>query len=368
MFKSIKENLLISGLVLGATVGAGLFVLPGVFAAAGWAVGLLSMFVVVLAISFTHSLFWRALVKSGGGSGLLALVKGRLGKWAGGVAFWTLVGGLTLTLAAYLNLGTGFLKIIFPSLGTPLLVFWIAASLPALFGLKKMARLDIGVVSAMVALILFIFISAPDKTAIFSYPAVLGGGAAASFGALLFSLAGWTAVEPALKLSRDKGGDNKARFLGFGTVFSAVLFLLFIIGIFGSSPTVSGDTISGLTSWPGWKLETLALLGTFTILSVHMMISAEIKRSLASSYGREEIPGILYVIFIPLLLVLGGLNEFQKTVSLAGGVFLAGQYIFILLVSKKILDSSGAEKFFANFLIFIFSLSALYQAYAFIVK
>jgi len=368
VLNKIKENLLISGLVLGATVGAGLFVLPGVFAAAGWAIGLISMFVVVLSISFAHSLFWRALAKSGGGNGLLALIKEKLGKWAGGVAFWTLVGGLTLTLAAYLNLGAGFLTIIFPSLGTPLLVFWMAASLPALFGLKKLVRLDIGVVSAMVVLILFIFFSAPNKSAVFLYPAALGGGAIASFGALLFSLAGWTAVEPALKLSRGKNGDNKAIFLGLGTVFSAVLFLLFITGIFGSSPTISGDTISGLASWPGWKLGALALLGTFTILSVHMMISAEIKRSLASNYGHEEMLGILYVIFIPLLLVLAGLNEFQETVSLAGGVFLAGQYIFILLVSKKILGSSGAEKFFANFLIFIFSLSALYQAYAFIVK
>ncbi len=368
MFKSIKENLFISGLVLGATVGAGLFVLPGVFAATGWAIGLISMFTVVLSISFIHTFFWRALKKSGGGSGLLALIKEKLGNGAGVAGFWALVVGLTLTLSAYLNLGAGFLKTIFPSLTAPLFVFWIIASLPALFGLKKLAKLDTLVVLAMTGLIFFIFFSAPDKSAVFSYPAALGGGAVASFGVFLFSLAGWTAVEPALKLSRGRPGDKKEMFLTLGTVFSAILFLLFIAGILGSTPTVSGDTVSGLTSWPGWKLGILAILGTFTILSVHMMISVEIKNSLIQKYGREEISGALYVIFIPLLLVLAGLNEFQKTVSLAGGMFLAGQYILIILVSKKILKPSGAENFFANFLIFIFSLSALYQAYIFIVK
>lgn len=369
MFKKIKENLFLSGLIAAATIGAGLFALPGVFNASGWGIALVSMALVAACIIFAHRIFWETLHKSDGAHGLLGLVRARLGARAGFLAFWAIVGGLTLTLAAYLNLGGEFLRVIFPGLGASALsVFWIIASFPALFSLKRFAKLEAGVVSVMAAIILFIFFSAPEKTAIFNSPFVLPGGAFISFGALLFSLSGWTAIEPIAKLTREKNFNRKPFFIALGTIFAAILFLLFVAGIFGSTQTITGDTISGLLGWPAWRLKALALLGLFTIFSVHTMISAEIKNSLHRDSRWEETTAVAFVIFAPLILVLAGLNKFQEIVSLAGGVFLATQYFFIVLVSKESLKLKNGKKLFANLLLIIFALSAIYEAYRFLMK
>jgi len=98
------------------------------------------------------------------------------------------------------------------------------------------------------------------------------------------------------------------------------------------------------------------------------MISTEVKNSLSRDSHWGDIAAVSFVIFAPLLLVWAGLNEFQTVVALAGGIFLAGQYFFIILVSKKILKFAGWKNFFANVLLLVFIASALYEAYRFILQ
>src|SRR6185312_1068239 len=101
------------------------------------------------------------------------------------------------------------------------------------------------------------------------------------FGVILFGLAGWTGIEPAYE-SRKKGGRKYApwRALAIGTFAAATLSLMFAAGVLGSASHITTDTISGLSDWPLWKRDALALLGLCAVSTVFMPIAREIKNSL----------------------------------------------------------------------------------------
>ena len=76
---------------------------------------------------------------------------------------------------------------------------------------------------------------------------------------------------------------------------------------------------------------------------------------------------MLFVIFVPLLLVFAGLSNFLRVISLAGGVFLSLQYVLIALVGQRVLQFRGAKKTFLNFIVLVFLFAVVYEVYFFII-
>lgn len=364
-----------AGLVAATTLGAGIFALPYVFLKAGWLAGLFYLVVLAAVMVLAHILYFRVLQKTGEKNRLLGLARLYLGEFGFIVGLLAILCGLILTLVIYLILAGQFVRLLFPSVPTALAAacFWLAAALPLLLKERRSVGLEVLGIILMAGIIFFIFFSSNPAGALSIVSALNLRSLFLPFGAVLFALAGWTAVEPVF----DSEKRSKSEFtpavqpylaLAAGTLVAAALYLVFVVGIFGSPGAITPDTISGLFGWPTYKLILLAALGLFAIWTSYLPIGLEIKHSFENDLRLRHASSLGLVIFLPPILLFLGLNNFSRVIGLVGGVFLTLQYLLIILVGKKVLEIRGAKGLFLNLLSFVFILAAVYEVYYFVVN
>ena len=186
------------------------------------------------------------------------------------------------------------------------------------------------------------------------------------FGHVLFALAGWTAVYPLYEVSKKR--KNLIYPLLFGTGVSVVIYLFFVLGVTSGASSITPDAISGLTDWPKWQIDLLAVLGLFAIWTSYGPIGLEIRNSFEKDLRVPRSVSFSAVLFVPLILIWLGFNNFLETVGLVGGVFLAFQYLLIVLVSRKVLALKGFKRIVSDLVILIFALAIVYEIYYFVIR
>jgi len=97
-------------------------------------------------------------------------------------------------------------------------------------------------------------------------------------------------------------------------------------------------------------------------------LAREIRGALEKDLRWNSIVSRGAIIFLPLIAVLSGFNNFLIIVSLAGGVFIGTQYLLIISVGRRALDLSSREKILLDMLSVIFICAAIYSIYTFIVR
>ena len=76
----------------------------------------------------------------------------------------------------------------------------------------------------------------------------------------------------------------------------------------------------------------------------------------------------LFIVFVPLIVVLSGFNQFIVVLALAGGCFIALQYLLILAVGRRALALSSFQKILLDIVMAVFVVVIVYEAYGFVVK
>ncbi|HVM76677.1 MAG TPA: aromatic amino acid transport family protein [Candidatus Paceibacterota bacterium] len=364
----------IAGIVAAATVGDGVFALPFVFYVAGWAVGLAYLAILGLFVVVAHVVYLETLEKEGEKERLLGLAEhhfGRFGFWLG---FLAIVIGLLLTLVAYLILGTNFIGLALPGVPTAyaFIVFWVFISAIALASDKELRALELTGIACTSAIIVIIFFSAWPNILFPGVPAINPQNIFLPFGAILFSLAGWTSIEPAYEARKkhERKSNSPWRALAMGTLFAALLYAMFASGIIGSatSAMITPDTASGLAAWPLWKKDLLAALGLLAVATVYLPISREIKNSLEKDLHWPKGSSRPLVVLLPPILIFLGLNNFLAVVGLVGGAFLSLQYLLIISVGRKSLKLNLAQGILLDLIGAVFIVAAVYSVYAFVVR
>jgi amino acid permease len=363
----------IAGIVAAATVGDGVFALPYVFYTAGWLLGIFYLAILATFIITAHVIYLKTLDAGDEKKRLLGLAKkyfGMIGFWVG---FLAIVIGLLLTLVAYLILGTQFIHLALPMvhLRYAFVVFWLLISIVALMGDKGVRALELFGIGCTSLIIIIIFISAWPNILFSGAPAINWQNIFLPFGAVLFSLSGWTSIEPAFEARKNHGrSKTKApwRALAFGTVFAALLYAMFASGIIGSTSMITPDTASGLASWPIWKKDLLAALGLIAVATVYLPISREIKNALEKDLHWPKGSSRPLVVLVPPALILLGLNNFLAVVGLVGGAFLSTQYLLIISVGRRALKLGSVQKVLLDIVALVFVIAAVYSIYQFIVR
>ncbi|MEK7195131.1 MAG: hypothetical protein AAB655_00355 [Patescibacteria group bacterium] len=360
-----------AGVMSATTIGAGMFALPYVFTKSGWLVGLFYLSALVILIVFIHLIYWRVLVATDGRKRLLGLVKEHGGIFGYYVGFISIVIGLLLALVIYLILGAQFIKILWPQAGyfLSLLLFWAVSVLPLLFKERRIITLEILGIFFMAAIILLVFLTSDVGRWLSYVPIAETKNLLLPFGVVLFSLAGWTAIEPLYSTRKDSGQSISLPVVSFtlGTLLTAFLYLFFVVGILGSASTIMPDAVSGLSNWSPWKLGILSALGLFAIWTSYMPIGLEVKNSLIDDLGWKPTRSLFVVIFAPILLVFSGFNNFLSVLGLAGGVFLSMQYLFMAWVGLKVLSLSRVKRVLLGLVSVTFFLGTIYEIYYFVV-
>ncbi len=367
-----KDFLKIAAIIAAATVGDGVFALPFIFYKSGWLLGLLYLAFLATIVIVAHVIYLRVLEQEDEKERLLGLVKIYFGKWGFGIGFFAIVAGLLLAIVAFLVLGGRFVSLLLPSIPPlyALIAFWAFTTIPILLRDRRVVKLELLGIICTSVIIVFVFVFAWPHVGFGGIEPMNPGNAFLPFGVILFSLAGWTGVEPAYETRKKDGswGKSPAAMLAAGTVFAVILYALFVMGILGSAATVTPDTLSGLTNWPMWQRSFLAILGFLAVWTIYMPTSREIKNSLERDLGWNPIATRLLILFLPLTLVLAGFNNFIVVVGLVGGFFLSLQYLFIVLVGRRALALSSWKKLSMDLLALVFTLAAVYEVYYFVVQ
>ena len=211
-----------AGLVIASTVGAGIFALPYIFAQSGFALGVFYMVVLGAIIVFAHTLYWRVLDITNERERLLGLTRRYLGVTGYVFGAVVIVAGLTLALSIHLILGLQFLQVFVPAAGVGVMALFWLVSIASLFFRERrvlfLERLGSFGIALIVALIFF----SGNFSAVLPHPALSLGALFLPFGIVLFSLAGWTAVEPLYEAHKKQKRASWKLPFALGTAIAAL--------------------------------------------------------------------------------------------------------------------------------------------------
>ncbi|MFH0890791.1 MAG: aromatic amino acid transport family protein [Candidatus Liptonbacteria bacterium] len=366
-----KKTLSIAGTMAATTVGAGIFGLPYIFAYSGWFLAGAYLLILALIVAYVHRLYLRTVKESYGRHRLLGLSEECGGRPLRFLGVIVILGGLTLTLVAYLILVGNLIELVLPGYEIwALLIFWLLTTAIIEFKTKQIIFSEsLGTLVIMCAVLgIMAFGIMNPSSSLREYPALNWTKILLPFGPVLFALAGWTAVEPVCEYARKQGLSLRESFRGMnqGTLLSALVYVSFVIGILISAPVVAPDTLSGLNNWqlPGMALVTI--LAFFAIWTSYVPIGLEIKHSAETDLGWSRWWSSILVFALPPTLLFMGLRDFLGVIGLIGGVFLGLEYVLILWVSKKILRLRGREGSGALALMTLFVLAAIYEIWVFV--
>ena len=372
----LKRKLMIAAIVAAATIGEGVFAVPYVIERAGWLVALCYFIAIIAIVSVAHVVYLRTLAAVGEKERLLGLARkyfGRTGFWTGFVA---IVVGLLLSFVAFLVLGSEFLRIIIPwlSASAALGIFWLFLAFLIWRSEGRIASLEAIGVSAVTLAIFFIFFSGHPATAFALAPAAVPASFFLPFGVVLFSLAGWTCVEPIYELAvsgrraiADETGAETFWLFAAGTAFAGLLYWLFAAGVIGTTPQVAASIVVNTATWPAWRQDILAAVGLLSISVVSIPIAREIRGAMEKDLRWHSSLSRTLIIVIPIAAVLLGFNSFVEVIGLAGGLFIAAQYLLIIVVGRRTLPLSRSQKIVLDIVALVFLCAAVYEIWYFVV-
>lgn len=360
-----RVTYLAAGTIAGTTLGAGVFALPYLAAVAGLVPTAFYLIGLSAVVIYAHTLYWRVLRDEPPDTHLLELARRHLGPLAARGAYLATMLGLALSVTAYLVLGTTFVTSL---TGMPhayaTLLFWVVCSLPLAFRLKRFVGIELVATAAMCLLFLVLVFTLPIR--LDAFPLVSWNSWLLPFGPLLFALAGWTAVEPAIGVVRRERG-HRIPSLALGTVSVAALYLLFALAFGSAGRPVTSDTLSGVLHLPSWQVGMLLVAGLLAILTSYLPMNLELKNALRRGLHWRRSFAFTVALFLPYILVLAGFNSFLAGIELVGGVFLAAQYVVLLQVSRKALRLRGGHLLAVNLVSAVFALAAVLHVLGFVV-
>lgn len=361
--KNYKNLFLEIALLFATTIGVGLFSLPYIFKQAGFPIGIFYLIILAAIIIIAHYFYFQVLeATKEKKEGLIGLVRTYFGDVAEKIAFLIVVGGLILALVAHLILGSSFLEIFFPNNAWGIWFFWFVASIPIFIKLKYLKRTEFWATILIIGLIIYLAAFTDFKLADYNFLSFNSKNYFLPFGAVLFSLAGWPAIEPIFAKEKNQKKSAIKLIMAAGTALAALFYLIFVIIIFGLK-TITPYALTGLL-YP--QLQIAGFLGLILVLVSYWPVGLEVKNGLERDLKWAPAVGGLTVIFSPLILYLLGLKNFLPLIGIVGGVFLSLQYLLILLVAKKSLNLGFWRKTLINFLSAVFILGAIYEIYYFI--
>ncbi len=349
MFKNI---ILPASLLAGTIIGAGVFALPYVFVKAGILTGLFYLLIFSAVFTLIHLMYADIILRTKENRRFFGYAEIYLGKWGKWSAILTTIVGMIFILTVYLILSVSFFNLVPQNLVFPdiykILIFWLFGSLAVFMGINRLAIAEFLITLGIAAIILIIFgygfgnlgqavlISSFDLKYLFL-----------PYGAVLFSLAGRTAIPALLGYFRNNNQSQlkaKAPII-LGSLAPAFVYLIFVLGILSLSETVSQDSISGLIGrLPPLILGLLGGLGLISLWSSYIVIGRDVKKSFEHDFNFPQAFSGLIIVLFPLFLYFLGFQNFFKLVGLIGGVFIGLESIFIILMWLKARKSGNEER------------------------
>ncbi len=341
-----------------------MFSLPYVFSKAGFVAGTFYLILFTAVLTVTHFIYSEVVQAAPGEHRFVGYARKHLGLPGFVLSIFTTGLGLLLVFTIFLVLSSSFLRLIFPSVPPvyATLIFWALVNSTLFFKINKIAILESAAVSAVALIALAIFVLGivhPSRTfsslelfnpAHFFLP----------YGAVLFAMAGRSAISSLVEYTRGNGIDRYGvrRAVVIGTIAPAVIYILFIVGALLLSREVTPDAVSGLASGRGYLSVILGCLGIFSLWESYVSLSRESEGALSHDIGIAPTLAKLTIAAVPLALHFSGFSNFIAMVGIVGGVFVALEGMMVVLMWQKV---SGRKPLWSYGIVFLFLVGALYE-------
>ncbi|MBI2670569.1 amino acid permease [Candidatus Woesearchaeota archaeon] len=320
----MKRNLLEAiATLVGTTIGAGILGLPYVIQKAGFLTGLIVIFVIGIAILFTNLAMGEIALRTPGNhqiTGYASIYHGRAGKL---IATFVMIFGIYGALTAYL-IGEG--KTLSHLFGGNeflfSLLFFAIASLIVLFGINSVKKSELILSAISVALVLLIIILSFSSVEIKNINHFEINSLLIPFGAVFFAFLAIPSI-PEMKeeLIKNKALLKKAIIIGSLIPFIVYIFFsLVIIGVTGNNTTEIATI--GLNSIINNKFlfYMASIFPIFAMSTAFLTLALALKEMYVYDFGLNKIFSWFLTCSVPLLLILLGVNDFIKIISIVGSI------------------------------------------------
>jgi amino acid permease len=330
------------GILAGGIIGAGVFSLPYVVNESGLLLGLGLLLVATITYCIIHLMYADIIVGTPGQHRFVGYIARYLGRRWSYVGVLMAVVEMVCVLTIYLILSISFLKLLWPGVPdmTALLLFWAVGSATMFWKLKRLAFAETLVLVGIVAIMVTLFgaglghIEDLGRISLFESKNIL-----LPLSAIFFALSGRVAIPPLVNLFRSAGQVPRHRVrlaIITGTVIPAVAYAIFIIAVLVLSGTVSQDAVTGIAGLvPGWLMTGVGALGLLTLWSSYILVGLDVSDTLRYDLEVPRWLRLFVVVGAPVMLYLAGFTSFIGLVSFVGGVFLAFEGVFIVLMWRQ---------------------------------
>ncbi len=366
------------GVLIGTTIGAGLFGIPYVISKSGFLPGFFYFLILGGIALLLHLFFGEIVLRTKENHRLIGYAQKYLGQKAKILVSISTILGMTGSLLAYLIISGDFLKIIFWFSGISSfyfsLIFWAILSFFVFRGIKLIAPAEFLMNVFFFCIIIIVFFFAvpkvdPQNFSLFNLEHIF-----LPYGVILFSLAGWIAI-PEIReiLKNHQEAKNYKKVIIYSTVIATVLYLLFALVVVGvSGKSTSPEALQGLVPFLGKKIVILgALFGVLSVATSFLVLGNYLKNALIYDYNCPKGLAVFISCGLPLTLFLVGFRKFIDVIGFVGTLLGIVEGIMIILIFKraKILGDRKPEYsleiplVLLYFLIALFILGAVSQIY-----
>ncbi len=331
-------------------LGAGIFILPHLYAPANPFQAYPLLIILTLIVALANILYIDVILATKGDHQLSGYAQIHLGPKFKNLATANLILLAIGVVSAYIKIASGFISLLLPASTNLSALIFIALLL--LFHLSKLNpshRLSQIFPLISLFIVFLLFVLSFNFTPVSLPPAPLSP---LIFGSTIFALSGFTIIPEVEELLRGSGNIKaKLKFSSLAGLFLVVfVYLIYIFAVSRiSGPNLSPDSVTGLFLTSNFLGRLLSFFGAVTLLKASLnflFIQKELFfRDLNLSQGKSYLLSSL----LPLFTLVFANTSFVNLISLTGSVTVFISVLIICLIRLRLKPSPAIR--FSVFLI-----------------
>jgi len=328
----------------GSIIGAGILGLPFAFSESGFFPGMFWLIFLGLVIIFVNLSLGEVTLRTKKRHQLTGYAEEYLGQNGKRIMFFAVIFGIYSALLAYLiGEGQSFSRLLPGNINPTILgiAFWFAMTLLLKDGLRGLKKVEMYGVSAIILIILGIFMAFIPQINLDNINTSGPAGFASPVGVILFALLGFTAIPELRQEIKGKESLFKKAIL-IGSLIPIILYIIFSFTTVG----VMGSTINEVATLSFGPI--LTILGIFTMLTSYLVLSYGLNDTFKYDLKLSKKQNFFYTSLLPLLayLIFSGWKHvrFISVISVGGVVSGGLTGILILLINKKSKNTTRNKK------------------------
>jgi len=366
-------------LIIGTSVGAGVFGIPYAILKVGFLYGLIYFIVLGTFIVVTTLCYTEVVVRTKKKMFLPGYAKKYLGKWGKFFGITSMVIGIYSALIAYtIGVGDFLYNLLSPYLGGSeriyAIIFYVICATIVFFGIKAVAKTEkimVFLLLVMMAIFVIIGFTKLDLSNLMVRSGANFADYIMPYGVLLFAL-GASSVVPEVEelLKNDKKRIKKAVILGITVpILIYVIFAFIVVGVNGLDVTES--SVVGLSQELGdIVLVVGGIFGILAMTTSFLSLGVVLKDTYQQDYKIKKPLAWGLVVIVPMVIYLLNFVSFVQVLAIAGTIMGGIEGILMVLMyikSKKQGDepkpafSLKIPKVFLLSMMVVFIVGLIYQ-------